>query len=277
MKFANFVNGLLTVVLDDGTLCTKSGMTREDYFKIIELSDTDIKKEMRPNLLKEEVKQIEKKRLLSTIDDMVRQTGLFTKVGDAVYRNGINLSIPELLALELCKVYNQWIDDSFDEVFENYPEFQKLDNFWMWLSLNPNEESRNDLFRFLNTHQMSITSEGMVLAYRRVYATNTVNKEIISFVSNQWIKVKTVWKKKPSDYEVFKKNGEYFITSKSADKVDYDSHTGNLDSLYKNLEQFGESQFTDAHTRSFNYKIGVENRMERHQGNQSNQVSCSKG
>jgi hypothetical protein len=37
------------------------------------------------------------------------------------------------------------------------------------------------------------------------------------------------------------------------------------------------AQFTDAHTHTMDYRIGVEARIERHQGNQSNQVSCSKG
>jgi hypothetical protein len=277
MKNAFLVNEMLTIVLNDGTLCTKSGMTSEDYFRIIEMSDEDIKKTMRPNLAKEEEKIIQKKRLFAKLTDLV-STNLFTLNNGVLYRIGINLSVPELLASEFVKAYENYInDDNFGIILEDYPEFKKLDNFWMWLSLNPNEESRNDLFRFLDKHQLAITPEGMILAYRRVYTVSEVNKAVISFVSNQWIKVKTIWKKKPSDYEVFKKDGEYFITSKSADKVDYDSHVGNLDSLYNNLEQFGESQFTDAHTRSFNYKIGVENRMERHQGNQSNQVSCSKG
>lgn len=278
MKNAFLVNEMLTVVLNDGTLCTKSGMTKEDYFRIIEMSDDEIKKAMRPNLAKEEEKIIQKKRLFAKLDDLVK-TGLFTLNNGVLYRVGINLSIPELLASEFVKAYENYLNDDFNILtLENYPDFKKLDNFWMWLSLNPNEESRNDLFRFLDKHQMAITPEGMVLAYRRVYSTNKTNSELINFISNQWLKVKTVWKKKPSDYWVWSLDeGGYKLINSNTPNSGIESNIGNLDYLYKNMEEFAEQQFTDAHTRSFNYKIGIENRMERHEGNQSNQVSCSKG
>ena len=55
------------------------------------------------------------------------------------------------------------------------------------------------------------------------------------------------------------------------------TYKGTLEQLYLDLPNLMQEQFTDAHTKTMDYRIGVEARIERHQGNQSNQVSCSKG
>jgi hypothetical protein len=145
----------------------------------------------------------------------------------------------------------------------------------MWCSLNPKAESREDLFRFLQHHEMQITNQGMFLAYRRVVTTGTNNIGLVNFVSNNYVKVKSKWKKNPKDFIVYEKDGMLELSSNTKDS----SYTnkGTLEQLYLDLPNLQTSQFTDAHTKTMDYRIGVEARIERHQGNQSNQVSCSKG
>jgi hypothetical protein len=182
--------------------------------------------------------------------------------------------------LKYVEVYTEWLDyyevsdDDLDSL-ESTTEFQAVDRFWMWCSLNPNAESREDLFRFLQHHEMQITNQGMFLAYRRVVTTGTSNIGLVNFVSNNYVKVKSKWKKNPKDFIVYEKDGMLELSSSTKDS----SYTnkGTLEQLYLDLPNLQTSQFTDAHTKTMDYRIGVEARIERHQGNQSNQVSCSKG
>jgi hypothetical protein len=115
----------------------------------------------------------------------------------------------------------------------------------------------------------------MFLAYRRVVTTGTSNIGLVNFVSNNYVKVKSKWKKNPKDFIVYEKDGMLELSSSTKDS----SYTnkGTLEQLYLDLPNLQTSQFTDAHTKTMDYRIGVEARIERHQGNQSNQVSCSKG
>jgi hypothetical protein len=164
--------------------------------------------------------------------------------------------------------------------FEDREDFQAIDRFWMWCSLNPNAESREDLFRFLKYHEMQLTNQGMFLAYRRVVSKNAQNKGLVGFVSSNYVKVKANWKKNPIHYTVYEKDGIYelFHVTNDTPSEDYTYDAiGNLQDLYLNLPTMQEDQFTDAHTHTMDYRIGVEARIERYQGNQSNQVSCSKG
>jgi hypothetical protein len=127
----------------------------------------------------------------------------------------------------------------------------------------------------------------------------------VHFVSNAYNKVKAVWKKKPDDYLVFLKDGEYKMVAKSvfeelepctfcdengtvpceADEYDEDNDCyyddscecpecsgsgtiykhceeqygeliGNLTELYLDLPNRAENRFTDAHTRTFDIRIG---------------------
>ena len=123
---------------------------------------------------------------------------------------------------------------------------------------------------------MKITNQGMFLAYRRVVSKGSNNKGLVNFVSNKYIQVKTKWKKDTTDYLVCEKDGMLELKKVEADLTGYTTK-GGLQELYLNLPHLVESQFTDNHTHSMDYRIGVEARIERHAGNQSNQVTCSKG
>ena len=282
------IDKTVTVITSDGQIITNSNCSDElfkEVYAYVQAGNVEkVKKLLVPELCAEEKKFIVKKHVVENIHTMAQhQAHLFEVRNNALYRDGINLSIPEELALAYVEAYQDWLnDDTADESttdFQDSEAFQALDRFWMWCSLNPNAESREDLFRFLQHHNMQITSQGMFLAYRRVVSRNSANKNLVNFVSNSYIKVKAKWKKNPADYVVYDKHGEYTLINRNSedDTLDSDDFVGGLQSLYLELPNLTQDQFTDAHTKTMDYRIGMEARIERHQGNQSNQVSCSKG
>ncbi len=102
------------------------------------------------------------------------------------------------------------------------------------------------------------------------------SNELVHFVSNAYNKVKAVWKKNPSNYMVFLKDGEYTFmhqddmyeetevwdeeTEEYCDeeflKEGLGENLGNLTELYLDLPNRAENRFTDAHTRTFDIRVG---------------------
>lgn len=280
------IDGTITVILNNGEVITRTNCSEELFNELMGLvrseDEAKIKQLLVPELCAEERKFIAKKHAVETIHEMVEKLPeIFEVRGNALYRKGINLSMPEQLALEFVSTYDKFLisgtDTFFD--FEETSPFQALDNFWMWCALNPNPQSREDLFRFLTQHEMKITNQGMFLAYRRVVSTNSSNrsKDLISFISNKYIQVKTKWKKNSANYEVHELNNHFELRHVEINSDTEDTFIGNLQELYLDLPNMTEQQFTDAHTHTMDYRIGMEARIPRHEGNQSNQVTCSRG
>jgi hypothetical protein len=151
----------------------------------------------------------------------------------------------------------------------------------------------------LKKNSFSITKQGFFVALRNVVTLHG-GTELVQFVSNAYNKVKAVWKKKPEDYLVFLKDGEYKMVAKSIfeelepcincdgsgsvpcdgncdddwddssdcyecsgsgtiykhDDSNYGENLGNLTELYLDLPNRAENRFTDAHTRTFDIRIG---------------------
>jgi hypothetical protein len=265
----------ITVITSKGII-VNNDCSDELFQKVLHLVNQDDEESVRqllaPELCAEEKKYEVKVNLINNIHSLANTyPGLFTIMDGALYRNGVNLSIPEEVAIKYVEAARD------DKDLANSSKFMAIDNFWMWCSLNPNAQSRQDLFTFLAIHGMPITEQGMFLAYRRVVTVNKVNKALIDFISNSYIKVKSVWKKNPKHYYVFEKpfGGYQLTTDEYLD--DETESLGTLEECYLDLPNMASSQFTDAHTHTMDYRIGVEARIPRHEGNQSNQVSCSKG
>ena len=280
------IDATITVILNNGEVITRTNCSEELFNELMNLvrleDEAKIKELLVPELCAEEKKFVAKKHAVETIHQMVAELpDVFEVRGNALYRKGINLSIPETLALEFVMTYDKFVnaDLPYDVDFLETDPFLALDNFWMWCALNPNAESREDLFRFLTQHEMKITNQGMFLAYRRVVSTNSSNrmKDLISFISNKYIQVKTKWKKNPSHYEIHELNNHFELRHVEINSDTEDTFVGNLQDMYLELPNMTEKQFTDARTHSMDYRIGMEARIPRHEGNQSNQVTCSRG
>ena len=314
------VNDVLTVVLNDGSIITKSKATAEDFNNAREckteaclltlVGSPDILKEKQEAQAKyEKAKAIQKgAEYLAKFDDFEMKDG-------SLYIKGINRSIPPLMVDEFLRIignhsYNSMDNvtdreiDEVNELIQEDEEYQSLKRFFMWCCLNPRAEVADKLYNFLKKNSFRITKQGFFVALRNVVTLHG-STELVQFISNAYNKTKAVWKKNPSDYLVFLKDGEYRMVAKSifeelelctycdgsgtvpceADEYDedydcYDEDScecpecsgsgtvykhceaqygeliGNLTELYLDLPNRAENRFTDAHTKTFDIRIG---------------------
>jgi hypothetical protein len=289
------VNDTLTIVLNDGNIITKTPANADDFTKaktctteacLLNLvGSPEIQSERRKAEAEyEKAKAIQRgAEYLATLDQ-------FEMKNNALYLKGINRSLPPLLVEEFLEVVGKYGGTDNDE-------FQALHRFFMWCCLNPRAEVADKLFNFLKKNAFGITKQGFFVALRNVVTLHG-STELVHFVSNAYNKVKAVWKKNPSDYLVFLKDGDYKMVAKSIfeelepctycdengnvpceDDDDYEDscecpecygsgtvykhcesqygeEIGNLTELYLDLPNRAENRFTDAHTRTFDIRIG---------------------
>jgi hypothetical protein len=292
------VNDTLTIVMNDGSILTKSPANADDFAaaknaqtegQLINLVSTEEVRDARrkAEAAYEKVKAIQKgAEFLATLEE-------FEMKNNALYLKGINRSLPPLLVEDFLEVVGMNGDTDNNE-------FQALKRFFMWCCLNPRAEVADKLYDFLRKNSFSITKQGFFVALRNVVTLHGSN-ELVHFVSNAYNKVKAVWKKKPEDYFVFLENGEYKMVHKDAiykeetctctycdgtgtipaddygdgwedsdecpecyGKGEYTDlilavegeNIGNLTELYLDLPNRAENRFTDAHTRTFDIRIG---------------------
>lgn len=288
------VNDTLTIVMKDGSILTKYPANADDYAaargamiedELYELVSSPEVKEEKRRAQAEYEKALAIKRgalQLATLDEFEMKNG-------SLYLKGINRSLPPLLVEEFLEVVGQHGTDS--------DEFKALQRFFMWCCLNPRAEVADKLFNFLKKNAFGITKQGFFVALRNVVTLHG-STELVHFVSNAYNKVKAVWKKKPDDYTIFLKDGEYkmvhmdamfreeivtccncdgsgYIADEDDDfandecyecdgqgkykdlvRVDHGEEIGNLTELYLDLPNRSENRFTDAHTRTFDIRIG---------------------
>jgi hypothetical protein len=286
------VNDTLTIVMNDGSILTKSPATSDDFNAardcrteacLINLvSSPEVAAERRKAEAEyEKAKAIQRgAEYLATLEQFEMKNG-------SLYLKGINRSLPPLLVEEFLEVVGKHGGTDNDE-------FNALHRFFMWCCLNPRAEVADKLFNFLKKNSFKITKQGFFVALRNVVTLHGSN-ELVHFVSNAYNKVKAVWKKKPDDYIVFLQDGEYKLVHKDAltrnelvtcdfcdgtgidpqcDEdtdcpdcegdgqyvatvtVNHGEEIGNLTELYLDLPNRSENRFTDAHTRTFDIRIG---------------------
>lgn len=272
------VNDVLTIVLNDGSILTKPNATQHDYLAAISTSteatlfdicaDSEVSAEKRKQ-------EAEVKRLQSLQEGIKSLEGLedFEIDGNSVKLAGTGRTMPQLLVEKFIELVELYDADPFNDVRDD-EEYQALKRFFMWCCLNPRAEVANDLYEFLDKNSFRITKQGFFVALRNVVTLHG-STELVQFISNVYNKVKAVWKKKPDDYTVFLENGEYklvhysdlYETIEEYDEeneeyyedeiaVNHGEKIGNLTELYLDLPNRHENRFTDAHTRTFDIRIG---------------------
>jgi len=299
------VNDVLTVVLNDGDILTKTPATSADYQAvkaavneemILKICSTQEVVDEKARLQREKEKAIALQRgikVLEQIDDFDVRDG-------SVYLKGVNRSMPQMMVEEFLRIVNYYVNDGYRvdgelaTALAEDEEFQSLKRFFMWCCLNPRAEVADKLYNFLKKNAFKITKQGFFAALRNVVTLHG-SPELVQFVSNAYVKVKAVWKKSPDQYEVYLKDGAYsFIhvddtfTTELVDcdcwdfeTEDWDSECdddgtkevtvkrsdlgeliGNLTDLYLDLPNRAENRFTDAHTRTFDIRVGAPVKMD---------------
>lgn len=271
------VNDVLTVVLNDGSVLTKPNATESDYYAALSAvsesslfslcSDSDVRDERRKQ-------EAEIARIHSLQQGVKRLEGLddFEIDGHSVKLRGTGRTMPQLLVERFIQIVDAYEMDPYNDVTDD-EEYQALKRFFMWCCLNPRAEVANDLYDFLNKNSFRITKQGFFVALRNIVTLHG-GTELVQFVSNTYNKVKAIWKKSPDDYTVFLENGEYKLVHYSdlyetIEEIDEDGEMyedeiainhgeeiGGLTDLYLDLPNRHENRFTDAHTKTFDIRVG---------------------
>lgn len=195
-------------------------------------------------------------RVLTEVPDFYRE-------GDTLYMQGIKVGIPEVLAEKFESALGS--DPSMDA-----NEYNRLKNFWSWCTLNPNSRSRNNLYKWIDKHGVQITPSGLMLLYRKVECTNQNNLELARFVLSNYYRLKR--NKAATSVGVYKDvNGGYTLKPAKGSAATY---IGALSNLFKGLSEL--HMFTDNYSKTYDYRVGVEARMKREDGDESD-ASCSEG
>ena len=210
------VNDVLTVVLNDGNIISKTNATTEDFIAARKAKTEEqlfaicMSKEAMDDKEQRDAEIARAKALLDGIENLKRFTGEFIIEGNTVKFKGIDRTLPQLMIEEILVLV-----DKFPYTFAQMDEYKSIKRFFMWCCLNPRPEVANELYRFLKENSFRITKQGFFVALRNVVTLHGSN-ELVQFVSNAYNKVKAVWRENPSEYHVFMNNGDYDLWHKDS-------------------------------------------------------------
>ena len=268
------VNDTLTIVMNDGNIITKSPATSDDFnaardckteaclFDLV--SSQEVRDERRKAEAElERAKAIKKgAEYLSTLDEFEMKDG-------SLYFKGINRSIPPLMVEELLEVVGSYGNTDNDK-------FKALHRFFMWCCLNPRAEVAHELYRFLKENSFRITKQGFFVALRNVVSLCD-DTELVDFVSNSYNKIKAIWKKDPSKFEVVRNNGQLSLEATNPGGVHTGELVGNLTQLYLDLPEMKNNRYTDDWTKTFDIRVGRPVNMPLSECNWSTQDCAAAG
>ena len=288
-KVLSLVNNNLTVVLQDGSIISKSNATENDVQEIkLATSESEILRIVKDvNIQQEKVTEKltrEEVDMYSEGFELFKYLDDFYTEGNTVYLSGTNRSLPELLVKKFIKIITRvdkiFSEESLQEKLNKDEEYISHKKFFMWCCLNPNAQSAEDLYGFLEKHNMKIDRHGNFYAYRRVKTVGNDSKELVDFISNAYNKIKAVWKKSPKKFKVVTVPDSKEFKLKEWDfNVENTEYVclGDLEYLYLNLPNMKENRYTSAHTGKEDYRVGNVISMPRNEGDDNNSVSCSMG
>jgi hypothetical protein len=266
-KQAKLIGDALTVVFLDGSIICKLEATVDHWNAVrsattmeavIDIMSTESVKKERAA----EEKIIKRNKAINEGLQLLVNTGDFKIKGKNVFLKGTSRTIPPLLVEKFAEVVGEYADCSKSELITGLranDEYQALKRFFMWCCLNPRAEVANDLYEFLGRNSFRITKQGFFVALRNVVTVGGADKSLLEMVSNSYNKVKAVWKKDPKAFNVYRNeiDNSYFISAyKTLNAASESTNLGNLSELYLDLPNMSENRYTDAHTRTFDIRVG---------------------
>lgn len=178
------------------------------------------------------------------------------------------------------------------DYLENDFPVEPIINFWKLLMSNEDERVINDLFKFMEKYNFSITDHGYGVAYKYVELTNgkkTENKNVVlsatgkeKFIRESVDRIKNQ-RKSPKNYCVVTYSDKTgFFLSKNDRRIEKTMLTSeNLLELYNNLSQpivtANTETYTDSHSKTFEIKLGIPVKEDRKNCNADPAQGCSKG
>lgn len=278
-KSLSLVNNVITVVLNDNTILSKTDATSLHFYAIKNaVVESEVIAVMsnpeEGKKIEKEKKEIEDIQKIKTRMKVLKTCSDFKIENDSVYLVGVDRSMPKLLVERFLSLIS---DYKTQKELNKCEEYNSLKKFWLKCCLNPNAQSAEDLYKFLSHHQFKIDSHGNFYAYRRVVSRGVENKNLIDFITNSYNKVKAVWKKSPNNYYVILEDDGSYSISLDNRPDGITKVVGNLTELYLGLPNMSGNSYTSSHTGQEDYKAGTVISMPRYAGDDNNNISCSKG
>ena len=261
------VNDVLTIVLNDGNIISKPNATQNDYKAATQAT---CEADLFTLVMSQEVKEDKMKRdaeisRLKAIKEGMEKLANFKDFvidGNSIYIKGISRSLPQILVEEFLAIIGAYsnMGISNDEIEKSLPyneSYQGLKRFFMWCCLNPRAEVAHELYRFLKENSFRITKQGFFVALRNVVSLCD-DTALVDFVSNSYNKIKAIWKKDPSQMNVWKDSNDYlFLQGLDYTGGENTFFVGNLTELYLELPEMKNNRYTDAWTKTFDIRVGV--------------------
>lgn len=245
-----YANNNLTVVFKDGTMLSKSNSPYALYQKV---KDSITQSQIESLLIEAPVptstpipsESIVDRQLVAKNLDILRDHTDFDVQGSNVSLKGVSLTMPAAVIA------------SFIEVLEKNKkdEYHALKMFWLKLALNTLPQSREELLKFVTRNDVRITRNGNLILYRRIVTKDGADKNLVTFVTQQYYKLKKEGKD-PKEYAIRRVDGEYEL-------VDLNKYDGkgevpfvNLQVMYLELPTYDTNTFTAAHDKSVDIRLG---------------------
>ena len=259
------VNDVLTIVLNDGNIISKPNATQSDFKAAqnaqseAELFNLVMSQEVRDEKLKRDA-EIARFAAIKEGMDKLASFKDFVIDGHSVYIKGISRSLPQIIVEEFLAIIGAYsnMGISTEEIEKSLPyneSYQALKRFFMWCCLNPRAEVAHELYRFLKENSFRITKQGFFVALRNVVSLCD-DTELVDFVSNSYNKIKAIWKKDPSKFEVVRTNGQLSLEPTNPGGVHTGELVGNLTALYLELPEMKNNRYTDDWTKTFDIRVG---------------------
>jgi hypothetical protein len=251
-----YSNGIVTVVMNDGTVLSKVGDSN-----LVSLIKACVKEEEIYNCMLDKVQKgepepekeedKEEKNMANKGIQFLAGHNDFIVNGDKAYLKGVKLELPPVIIATFAEIIANMEEESSAESFHEWDRyFTALKMFWLQLALNPLEQSREDLLTFVKKNDVKITPNGNLVLYRKVVKIGTDNKEFTAFVSKEYFRIKK-WKKSPKNYLIREINlgpvPEYDLVPLSYD-FEYDQTSrGTLYDAYHTISEAEDNTFTSWH------------------------------
>lgn len=274
-----YSNTNLTFIGNTGLVLTKSDCSKE-LFEQIKNSNTEeeiialmtfvepLKKEKNKEVIKEN-------KIIEDNLDLFEENNDFEVKDNKVFMKGINMELPNIVKMSFLQLLEQKEECSpldEDAWFKLDEKYQSLKFFWLKLSANPIQESREHLLEFVENNDIQLTNSGNMVLYRRIVSTGKKDKQYIHFITESYLKIKQQ-KQSPKNYNIGKdENGELSLYHNKSSK-NWET-IGNLYDLYQSLGEEVENTFTDNHTKSYKISIGEVYRIREEDVNLDKNGSC---
>ena len=228
---------------------------------------------------------IDIERIITPLINILSTNDNFEIEGDKVYLKGIkSIAIPSSIVAEFIRLQEnleavKTDNTNLEKITLYEEEFNALLMFTFWLLLNPIESSRNDCLDFVKKNDIQLTSNGLLVCYRKIVSKGSKNKELIKFISENYFKKKKQ-KKSTKNYFIYSRLGDYMLCKNNKlpkDNNPYWVNEGNLHELYQNLRTLKENTYTDNHTKTKTIKIGSIYKEDEDRIDLDNTISCSSG